>query len=167
MGATVLARAPGSRWTADVNHARYPGSAARLAEFKQKFPQAQSLGRPVPSADQPPGHVPAQPWLVMTGDTHTSYPRPVVSADLTDMQLDDSCLFCMADANHPGTLFIQMLVLVLLSAEKDSLLMRLNCATRIGVGSCRRLHCQTALAQTTTFKKPLNLPTPSAGELWQ
>jgi hypothetical protein len=27
------------------------------------------LGRPVPSADQPPGHLPAQPWLLMTGET--------------------------------------------------------------------------------------------------
>eukprot|EP00775_Hariotina_reticulata_P008790 gene8790-8968_t len=45
----------------------YPGSAARLAEFKRQFPQAQSLGITVPSADQPPGHVPAQPWLIVTG----------------------------------------------------------------------------------------------------
>lgn len=46
---------------------RYPGSAARLEEFKRRFPQAEALGRPVPSAGQPEGHVPAEPWLLVTG----------------------------------------------------------------------------------------------------
>eukprot|EP00879_Flechtneria_rotunda_P002109 GHRR01002290.1.p1 GENE.GHRR01002290.1~~GHRR01002290.1.p1 ORF type:complete len:475 (+),score=123.50 GHRR01002290.1:591-2015(+) len=45
----------------------YPGSSARLEAFKQHFPTAKPLGRPVPEEVQPAGHVPAQPWLLVTG----------------------------------------------------------------------------------------------------
>lgn len=46
----------------------YPGSEQRRAAFKQRFPQAQSLGRAVPEAGQPKGHLKAEPWLLITGD---------------------------------------------------------------------------------------------------
>jgi hypothetical protein len=45
----------------------YPGSAQRVAAFKQRFPGAQALGRPVPSEGQPAGHLAAEPFLLVTG----------------------------------------------------------------------------------------------------
>lgn len=45
----------------------YPGSELRRAAFKQRFPQAQVLGRAVPEAGQPQGHLKAEPWLLITG----------------------------------------------------------------------------------------------------
>lgn len=46
----------------------YPGSEARRAAFKQRFPQAQVLGRPVPEVGQPKGHLKTEPWLLITGE---------------------------------------------------------------------------------------------------
>jgi hypothetical protein len=45
----------------------YPGSAGRIAAFKQRFPSAQALGRPVPSKGQAQGHIPAESWQLVTG----------------------------------------------------------------------------------------------------
>lgn len=45
----------------------YPGSEARLAAFKQRFPQAQLLGRAVPDGGQPQGHLQTEPWRLITG----------------------------------------------------------------------------------------------------
>ncbi|KAF8059215.1 ARC6 [Scenedesmus sp. PABB004] len=45
----------------------YPGSAARLAAFRARFPAAMALGAPVPGEGQPEGHIQPQPWLLATG----------------------------------------------------------------------------------------------------
>lgn len=45
----------------------YPGSDQRRAAFQARFPQAQVLGRPVPQAGQPQGHLRTEPWLLVTG----------------------------------------------------------------------------------------------------
>jgi hypothetical protein len=45
----------------------YPGSAGRIAAFKQRFPSAQVLGRAVPSKGQAQGHIAAEPWQLATG----------------------------------------------------------------------------------------------------
>jgi hypothetical protein len=45
----------------------YPGSAGRIAAFKQGFPGAQALGVAVPAKGQAQGAIPAEPWQLVTG----------------------------------------------------------------------------------------------------
>jgi hypothetical protein len=45
----------------------YPGSAGRIAAFKQRFPGAQALGVAVPAKGQAQGAIPVEPWQLVTG----------------------------------------------------------------------------------------------------
>lgn len=47
----------------------YPGSAARIDAFKARFPGATPLGQAVPGKGQAPGHIPSEPWQLVTGLT--------------------------------------------------------------------------------------------------